>query len=84
MPYESSVIKENITDDRSWVDYNNENSNEPFECRWKGCSCSFTTLNALSNHMAVNHANAEGGLFYCGWSGCLRGHKGFNARYCNN
>lgn len=33
-------------------------------------------------HVTMVHAAAgQGGLFYCGWEGCSRGHRGFNARY---
>ncbi|XP_065216255.1 zinc finger protein GLIS2 homolog isoform X2 [Planococcus citri] len=57
-------------------------NNEPLICRWTKCYRSFGNLDMLSNHVAKEHANpGKGGMFYCGWSDCSRGDKGFNARY---
>ncbi|XKL68866.1 hypothetical protein PGB90_006635 [Kerria lacca] len=51
-------------------------------CQWTGCYRPFDNLDMLSNHVAKQHANpSKGGMFYCGWSNCTRGNKGFNARY---
>lgn len=52
----------------------------PFKCKWKNCQCTFDTLYLLSDHVASFHSDVNGGLFYCGWEGCSRGDKGFNAR----
>ncbi|BES93498.1 ZnF_C2H2 [Nesidiocoris tenuis] len=54
----------------------------PVKCMWDTCGDWFPTLEELASHVAVNHAVAgKGGLFYCGWKGCSRGDRGFNARY---
>ncbi|CAB0003667.1 unnamed protein product [Nesidiocoris tenuis] len=52
----------------------------PVKCMWDTCGDWFPTLEELASHVAVNHAVAgKGGLFYCGWKGCSRGDRGFNA-----
>lgn len=51
-------------------------------CCWQSCGISFESLEQLSNHVSRTHASSgPGGLFYCGWEGCSRNNKGFNARY---
>ncbi|XP_026764422.2 zinc finger protein GLIS3-like [Galleria mellonella] len=64
------------------------NTNEPSVdggetvCGWRGCGDRFPSVARLSAHVARAHAHAlRDGLFYCGWKGCLRPQKGFNARY---
>ncbi|KAK0092785.1 hypothetical protein PV326_000610 [Microctonus aethiopoides] len=56
--------------------------NAQLKCRWHNCGRWFTSLEQLAGHVARLHA-APGprGLFYCGWEGCARGERGFNARY---
>ncbi|KAI4501291.1 hypothetical protein M0802_003664 [Mischocyttarus mexicanus] len=56
--------------------------NAQLKCRWQNCGRWFTSLEQLAGHVARLHA-APGirGLFYCGWEGCTRGERGFNARY---
>ncbi|XP_033229418.1 zinc finger protein GLIS3-like isoform X2 [Belonocnema kinseyi] len=56
--------------------------NTQLKCRWQTCGRWFTSLEQLAGHVARLHA-APGprGLFYCGWEGCARGERGFNARY---
>ncbi|XP_015601813.1 zinc finger protein 76 [Cephus cinctus] len=56
--------------------------NAQLKCRWTNCGRWFTSLEQLAGHVARLHA-APGprGLFYCGWEGCARGERGFNARY---
>ncbi|XP_046817130.1 zinc finger protein ZIC 1-like isoform X1 [Vespa crabro] len=56
--------------------------NAQLKCRWQNCGRWFTSLEQLAGHVARLHA-APGarGLFYCGWEGCARGERGFNARY---
>ncbi|XP_043469733.1 sex-determining transformer protein 1-like isoform X1 [Leptopilina heterotoma] len=56
--------------------------NAQLKCRWLNCGRWFTSLEQLAGHVARLHA-APGprGLFYCGWEGCARGERGFNARY---
>ncbi|OXU26962.1 hypothetical protein TSAR_008449 [Trichomalopsis sarcophagae] len=51
-------------------------------CRWHSCGRWFPSLEKLAAHVSKHHA-APGpkGLFYCGWEGCQRGERGFNARY---
>lgn len=50
-------------------------------CRWKSCGIVFPSLDQLASHVAkVHSASGVGGLFYCGWEGCSRNEKGFNAR----
>ncbi|CAH0553375.1 unnamed protein product [Brassicogethes aeneus] len=52
------------------------------QCRWKNCGISFLTLDQLATHVTKVHAvGGPGGLFYCGWEGCGRNNRGFNARY---
>ena len=42
----------------------------------------FLSLEDLADHVSKYHGHAgRGGLFYCGWEGCSRGQRGFNARY---
>ncbi|XP_073984541.1 uncharacterized protein isoform X1 [Rhodnius prolixus] len=54
----------------------------PIKCRWKMCEEWFTQLESLASHVTHVHAvSGKGGLFYCGWEGCTRGDRGFNARY---
>lgn len=53
---------------------------QEFCCRWKNCGNTFGSLDALSSHVSSTHSDTNGGLFYCGWEGCSRGNKGFNAR----
>ncbi|KAM3966772.1 uncharacterized protein ACR2FA_012314 [Aphomia sociella] len=51
-------------------------------CGWRGCGALFPSVARLSAHVARAHAHAlRDGLFYCGWKGCSRPQKGFNARY---
>ncbi|XP_034235234.1 zinc finger protein GLIS2-like [Thrips palmi] len=57
-------------------------SSEAVKCRWQHCGLWLANLDALALHVTLAHAAAgRGGLFYCGWEGCSRGHRGFNARY---
>lgn len=50
-------------------------------CCWKNCGMYFPTLDQLASHVSkVHSASGLGGLFYCGWEGCSRNSKGFNAR----
>ncbi|XP_023724863.1 zinc finger protein 717 isoform X1 [Cryptotermes secundus] len=52
------------------------------KCRWVGCGHWFGHLELLASHVTQVHATSgQGGLFYCGWEGCSRGDRGFNARY---
>jgi len=52
-----------------------------FLCRWIGCGHWFGHLDLLASHVTRVHATSgKGGLFYCGWEGCSRGDRGFNAR----
>lgn len=56
--------------------------NNQVQCNWKSCGISFETLNQLATHVSKVHSSSgPGGLFYCGWDGCNRNNKGFNARY---
>jgi hypothetical protein len=51
-------------------------------CCWKSCGILFESLDQLATHVTRVHASSgPGGLFYCGWEGCSRNSKGFNARY---
>ncbi|XP_018565482.1 zinc finger protein GLIS2 homolog isoform X1 [Anoplophora glabripennis] len=51
-------------------------------CCWKNCGMFFPSLDQLASHVSkVHSASGLGGLFYCGWEGCSRNNKGFNARY---
>ncbi|XP_026725825.1 zinc finger protein GLIS2-like isoform X1 [Trichoplusia ni] len=51
-------------------------------CLWQGCGAHFQSVTRLSAHVARTHALAHrDGLFYCGWKGCTRPQRGFNARY---
>ncbi|KAH9642410.1 hypothetical protein HF086_007542 [Spodoptera exigua] len=51
-------------------------------CQWRGCGAHFPSVARLSAHVARAHALAHrDGLFYCGWKGCTRPQRGFNARY---
>ncbi|XP_026278719.1 zinc finger protein GLIS2-like [Frankliniella occidentalis] len=55
---------------------------EAVKCRWQHCGLWLANLDALALHVTLAHAAAgRGGLFYCGWEGCSRGYRGFNARY---
>lgn len=52
------------------------------KCRWQSCGHWFEHLDLLATHVTRVHAiSGQGGLFYCGWEGCTRGDRGFNARY---
>ncbi|XP_012219791.1 zinc finger protein GLI1 isoform X1 [Linepithema humile] len=56
--------------------------NAQLKCRWHNCARRFTSLEQLAGHVARLHATpGPRGLFYCGWEGCSRGERGFNARY---
>ncbi|XP_015186036.1 PREDICTED: zinc finger protein ZIC 3-like [Polistes dominula] len=56
--------------------------NAQLKCRWQNCGRWFTSLEQLAGHVARLHATPGArGLFYCGWEGCVRGERGFNARY---
>ncbi|XP_021934438.1 zinc finger protein 778-like isoform X3 [Zootermopsis nevadensis] len=56
--------------------------NKQIEHRWVGCGHWFGHLELLASHVTRVHATSgQGGLFYCGWEGCSRGDRGFNARY---
>ncbi|KAJ8979275.1 hypothetical protein NQ317_009889 [Molorchus minor] len=51
------------------------------KCCWKNCGMYFPSLDQLASHVSkVHSASGLGGLFYCGWEGCTRDNKGFNAR----
>ncbi|XP_044761301.1 zinc finger protein GLIS2 homolog isoform X2 [Coccinella septempunctata] len=55
---------------------------DKMKCCWKHCGVEFETLELLANHVTRQHADSgAGGLFYCGWEGCTRNQRGFNARY---
>lgn len=55
---------------------------EDVRCRWASCGIVFESLDQLATHVSrVHAASGPGGLFYCGWEGCTRNNKGFNARY---
>lgn len=55
--------------------------NVEVQCQWRSCGIHFSSLDQLANHVAkVHSASGFGGLFYCGWEGCSRNKKGFNAR----
>ncbi|XP_057668065.1 zinc finger protein GLIS2 homolog [Diorhabda carinulata] len=52
------------------------------QCRWRSCGILFSSLDQLALHVTkVHSASGVGGLFYCGWDGCTRNNRGFNARY---
>lgn len=52
------------------------------KCKWLNCGRWFTSLDQLARHVGKVHAEpGPRGLFYCGWEGCQRGERGFNARY---
>ncbi|XP_050306052.1 zinc finger protein GLI2-like isoform X2 [Anthonomus grandis grandis] len=52
------------------------------QCLWINCGTIFQSLTELASHVAQYHsAGASDGLFYCGWEGCNRNNKAFNARY---
>ncbi|XP_072390618.1 uncharacterized protein [Diabrotica undecimpunctata] len=52
------------------------------QCQWRSCGIMFSSLDQLASHVSkVHSASGLGGLFYCGWEGCVRNNKGFNARY---
>ncbi|XP_030765532.1 zinc finger protein GLIS2 homolog isoform X2 [Sitophilus oryzae] len=55
---------------------------EKRQCLWQNCGIIFTSLNELASHVGNCHSSSgPGGLFFCGWDGCTRNNKGFNARY---
>ncbi|XP_066251261.1 zinc finger protein GLIS2 homolog isoform X1 [Euwallacea similis] len=55
---------------------------EKKQCLWKNCGVIFQSLTELANHVSQCHsAGGPDGLFHCGWEGCSRNNKGFNARY---
>ncbi|KAB0802884.1 hypothetical protein PPYR_05070 [Photinus pyralis] len=55
---------------------------EQVQCCWSSCGIIFESLDQLAIHVSrVHSASGPGGLFYCGWKGCTRNNKGFNARY---
>ncbi|KAF2885029.1 hypothetical protein ILUMI_21145 [Ignelater luminosus] len=55
---------------------------EDVQCRWISCGIVFESLDQLATHVSrVHAASGPDGLFYCGWEGCSRNSKGFNARY---
>ncbi|KAG8227966.1 hypothetical protein J437_LFUL007517 [Ladona fulva] len=59
-----------------------ETTDGEFSCRWGTCTESFSHVDLLASHVTCVHATSgEGGLFFCGWRGCSRGKRGFNARY---
>jgi len=61
---------------------NSYKKNEEVQCRWTSCGIVFESLDQLATHVSrVHAASGPGGLFYCGWEGCSRNNKGFNARY---
>ncbi|XP_058799071.1 zinc finger protein GLI1-like [Phymastichus coffea] len=52
------------------------------QCRWLNCGRWFASLKQLADHVGKVHSEpGPRGLFYCGWDGCQRGDRGFNARY---
>ncbi|KAG5878394.1 hypothetical protein JTB14_022674 [Gonioctena quinquepunctata] len=52
------------------------------QCCWKSCGIFYSSLDQLAAHISqVHSASGLGGLFYCGWEGCSRNNKSFNARY---
>lgn len=52
-----------------------------FFLRWLKCGHWFPNLEMLATHVTHIHAIAgHNGQFYCGWEGCTRGDRGFNAR----
>lgn len=54
---------------------------EDVQCRWISCGIVFESLDQLATHVGrVHAASGPDGLFYCGWEGCSRNNKGFNAR----
>ncbi|CAH0767692.1 unnamed protein product [Bemisia tabaci] len=79
----SIVYSENIIDSTvKDVKLSPKQEQEMVKCRWLGCGGWFTSLDQLGAHVTRVHAGAgEGGLFYCGWEGCSRAERGFNARY---
>lgn len=55
---------------------------EQVQCCWSSCGIIFESLDQLAIHVSkVHSASGPCGLFYCGWKGCTRNNKGFNARY---
>ncbi|KAL3280302.1 hypothetical protein HHI36_017791 [Cryptolaemus montrouzieri] len=55
---------------------------DQLKCCWNLCGLQFDSLDLLANHVTRQHATSgPGGLFYCGWEGCTRNQRGFNARY---
>lgn len=52
------------------------------KCCWRNCGINFVTLDQLAAHVGKVHgASGPAGLFYCGWEGCTRNDRAFNARY---
>lgn len=78
---ESSVSSLDLVSvDISQIQLNNRRSS--FRCQWIKCGQWFPHLEMLATHVTHTHAIAgQNGLFFCGWEGCSRGLRGFNARY---
>ncbi|TKY90494.1 hypothetical protein EX895_000492 [Sporisorium graminicola] len=49
-------------------------SSEPhqLQCRWQGCSASFDTHSALTEHIELVHVGSGKAEYECGWVGCAR------------
>lgn len=55
---------------------------EKKQCLWSNCGATFGSLSELASHVSQCHSSGgPDGLFHCGWEGCTRNNKGFNARY---
>ncbi|XP_028837791.1 zinc finger protein GLIS3 isoform X2 [Denticeps clupeoides] len=55
---------------------------ENFCCRWVDCSATYSQQEELVKHIEKLHVDQRKGEdFTCFWTGCLRKHRPFNARY---
>ncbi|XP_039289161.1 zinc finger protein GLIS2 isoform X1 [Nilaparvata lugens] len=78
---EGSISSIDLTSvDISGIEISNQKA--PIVCRWLQCGQWFPHLEMLVTHVTHVHAvSGRNGLFFCGWEGCSRGDRGFNARY---
>ncbi|KAJ3125985.1 zinc-finger protein [Nowakowskiella sp. JEL0407] len=57
-----------------------------YTCRWRGCSLTYSSCQALAQHIGEIHIGSGKGQYICQWETCTRGNTPFTKRHkiCNH
>jgi len=62
--------------------HSHSDSDEGFiACKWRGCGASFSSTDALGDHVSEQHIGAGKASYICEWYGCTRARREFLKRH---